>query len=75
MRPTSLKAGDVVVVTRGLQHELTFVRREKNFPRPAVNVLQSDRYRGLYGPNDKGEVTMTDSYLSRYCARKSLTTA
>lgn len=62
MRPTLLKPGRKVTCDG---RPMTFVRREKNFPQPAVNVFQCDAYRGLNGPDDQGLCTMNDYRVSR----------
>lgn len=66
MRPTLLKAGDQVRVDGRV---MTFLRRDRQPCRSAVNWFQCEAYRGLNGPSDDGRCTMTDYAVSRHCER------
>jgi len=62
MRPTLLKPGRLVKCEGRV---MTFLRRETQPCRPAVNWFQCDAYRGLDGAGDDGRCTMSDYRVSR----------
>lgn len=62
MRPTLLKPGRKVKCSG---HVMTFLRRDRQPCRPAVNWFQCDAYRGINGPDDDGRCTMSDYAVSR----------
>lgn len=67
MRPTLLKPGMKVVVKDCFEdREMTFLRRERQPCRAAVNYFQCDAYRSLYGVADQGICTITDYRISRF---------
>ncbi len=65
MKPTLLVPGRDYACDGRL---MTFVRRDKGFPQPAVNVFQCEDYRGLNGPTDDGKCTMNDARVVRHVA-------
>ena len=66
MKPTTLNPGDHV--SNG-SHILTFLRRETQPCRSAINVFSCDDYRGLNSPTDPGICTATDTYAARNFTR------
>lgn len=43
----------------------TFIRRDRQPCRSAVNIFQCDDYRGLNGPDDKGITHLTDYQVTK----------
>lgn len=64
MKASILRPGDQVRIG---SRTMVFQRREKRHCQPALNIFLCADYQGLYGPNDKGTVTMNDRYFSRNC--------
>lgn len=67
MRPTLLVAGREYQ-SRGAftsAYPYTFVRRERQPCRAAINIFRCEAFRGLNGPTDDGTVHMTDYEVSR----------
>ncbi|ECA8970986.1 hypothetical protein ETB55_11610 [Salmonella enterica subsp. enterica serovar Omuna] len=69
MKPTALKPGQRVLITPTLgqptPYHGTFIRR---FPRQkglsAYSVFLVDEFAGLNGPDDPGNITCSDHYIS-----------
>ena len=60
MRPSMLRKG--MQVRRVDGPVLTFIARDSL---RRISMLQSDAYRGLYGPDDRGVVWVSDWDMSR----------
>ena len=62
MRPTTLIPGRQYHSAGifGAPKTYTFVRRDRQPCRPAINIFQCDDYRGMNGPNDAGITHLTD---------------
>lgn len=62
MKAKFLKPGAIVNVGGRM---MTFLRRERQIGRQALNWFQCDAYRGLNGPDDVGLCHMTDRYFAK----------
>jgi hypothetical protein len=64
--PTALKPGDTVFMSTpcGAIRELVFVSREPHRG-AALNVFSCEEYRGAYGPEDEGLVSVSDAVMAK----------